>query len=339
MITTSSVEVEQYCAAVRVALAGVSDEVTEDLLEDLPHHLAEVLAEGEGSLRDRLGEPAAYAEELRAAAGLEPAGADSSAIGTRARMAEAAGRAVDRAGRVDVRVGRLVGYERFSDLARAVRPGWWVLRGWIVAQFLCGARTGGGTWHGLVPRLNGSRLVGTAVAFAVIAASVWLGRRGLRFSAWPRRALLAASVVIALAGVALYSSSGSSSFSYIAPASAALLPSSDFDCVYDKAGNLVDGARFFDQNGNQLFYLPEPNCTSGSTSIVVNGGPGAVGDPESPGAAPTPTYPVCASDPGPFCSGPGPISPTSASSTSPQSSTAPPSSPATAPKATASPTR
>ena len=71
MTTVATIEIESYYDRVRAALAGLAPEMRDDLLEDLPDHLAEVLAEGDGSLRDRLGEPEAYADELRAAAGVE----------------------------------------------------------------------------------------------------------------------------------------------------------------------------------------------------------------------------------------------------------------------------
>ncbi|MFD0518227.1 HAAS signaling domain-containing protein [Paractinoplanes durhamensis] len=57
MNTTAQDEIRDYVEAVRQALAGLSAETREELLEDLPEHLAEVRAEGSGTLRDRLGSP------------------------------------------------------------------------------------------------------------------------------------------------------------------------------------------------------------------------------------------------------------------------------------------
>lgn len=48
----SSLEVEQYVYAVREALADLPAAEREELLEDLPDHLAEVAAEGEATLRE-----------------------------------------------------------------------------------------------------------------------------------------------------------------------------------------------------------------------------------------------------------------------------------------------
>ena len=79
-------EVREYAAAVRAALA----DVPADLLDDLEEHLAEVAADGEGSLASRLGPPADYARELRTAAGL-PVGEEATA-GARAGGAKLIGR-------------------------------------------------------------------------------------------------------------------------------------------------------------------------------------------------------------------------------------------------------
>lgn len=64
-------ELEDYVAAVTARLGAIPDR--DETLEELRSHLEEVRAEHTGvALRDVLGEPAAYADELRAAAGLPP---------------------------------------------------------------------------------------------------------------------------------------------------------------------------------------------------------------------------------------------------------------------------
>ncbi|MDT4958929.1 MAG: hypothetical protein QOD31_2728, partial [Pseudonocardiales bacterium] len=106
MTTVATIEIESYYDRVRAALAGLAPEMRDDLLEDLPDHLAEVLAEGDGSLRDRLGEPEAYADELRAAAGVEP-GAVPTAHGVHRALERGLGRATDLVRRFDLQAGRL----------------------------------------------------------------------------------------------------------------------------------------------------------------------------------------------------------------------------------------
>src|SRR5512142_886760 len=66
-------EIARYLDGVRAALLDLPPEVREELLEDLLAHLTEVAAESSEPLVDRLGEPSAYAAELRASAGVEAA--------------------------------------------------------------------------------------------------------------------------------------------------------------------------------------------------------------------------------------------------------------------------
>ncbi len=316
MTTTTTLEIEQYYEQVRAALSGMPAEVRDDLLEDLPDHFAEVLAEGEGSLRDRLGEPEAYAAELRAAAGVEV-----SATPTPRRLHAAAEWLANALHRFDLRAGRLVGYPRLVDLLRAMRPGWWVLRGWIVAQFISGARDHS-NWHGFVPSIGGSSLIGLLCALALIAASVWLGQRSLRFAEWPRRLMVAASAVIAIWAVfVLADNIGGPSYSYSDTSGdaavyggSAINPDVTDIYVYDQNGKQVIGARLFDQNGNPIQF-GEGYCQDGNLA------PGTGPD----GTAQSWTYPLCPNDPGPFRSGPGPLpaTPSASTSASPSKSSSP----------------
>src|SRR4051794_26361568 len=104
---TASPEVDAYCAAVRDALHDLPDDAREELLDDLADHLNEVFAESEGSLLERLGEPVAYADELRVAAGLEPAIEDARSVGMHARLDDAVHRGAALAARADLRLGRV----------------------------------------------------------------------------------------------------------------------------------------------------------------------------------------------------------------------------------------
>ena len=74
-------EVAGYAAEVRAQFADLPDAESADLLEDLEDHLREVAAEDAGTLRERLGAPAAYARELRQAAGLPEPGEGSGSGG------------------------------------------------------------------------------------------------------------------------------------------------------------------------------------------------------------------------------------------------------------------
>src|SRR5262245_35034738 len=128
-------QISDYLDRVRLALADLPPDVRDELLEDLPDHLAEVLAEDAGTLTERLGEPEAYAAELRAAAGVGAAAAPagSGRPGRSRRWLRGA------AERADVGLGPALGYGRVSELLVQLRPGWWVFRGYLAGLLVFAA--------------------------------------------------------------------------------------------------------------------------------------------------------------------------------------------------------
>ena len=123
---TTDTQVRDYLSAVERFLDDLPADERRELLEDLEEHLTEVAAEDDGSLRDRLGPPDAYAAELRASAGLPP------------HVATAELTAVERL-RWSLRASPL-GALALSAPVRAVRgylpelrPAWWVVRGYLAA--------------------------------------------------------------------------------------------------------------------------------------------------------------------------------------------------------------
>ncbi|SCX38477.1 hypothetical protein SAMN03159343_0422 [Klenkia marina] len=190
-------EVAAYARQVREALADVSAARLEELLEDLEEHLVEVASETPGPLDDRLGSPAAYAAELRRAAGLPeaPDGAPGDRTdGWRWDLARYRDRYADHGVVVAVR-----------EFLPELRPAWWVVRGWAVVAVLGYAVQGEVTMP--LPSL-GLGVVGWAITLAVV---VWSVRVGLRTRAagaglthgWAAVNLaLAVCTVIAVVGVA-----------------------------------------------------------------------------------------------------------------------------------------
>ena len=306
MTALTTAEIEDYYQRIRNCLVDLDVAVRDDLLEDLPDHLAEVAAEGTGSLIDRLGTPEAYAAELRTAAGLD---ADSSGVGIDRSWAERSRRLSELLDRADVRLARPIGYPRLTELLVALRPGWWVVRGWLVAQLLCGAHNRA-SWHGFVPSLGDNRALGFGVLVAAIAASIWFGRRTRDWTVWPRRLVAAAGLLLAGWGIfVLAHNVGGTEYVYSSYAQTS--GNAPLDAVtdvygYDSNGNLVPGLRLFDQAGNPI-QLGSYACQNGDMA------PGAVGL--------TWTYPLCPADPGPFRAGPGALQ----SSTLPSGQTAVPS--------------
>lgn len=125
MTEGTAIEIDYYYERVAAALADLPAEARDELLEDLPAHFAEVIAEQGGPLVDRLGPPATYAAELRAAAGLDTGPGPAA---DRAPIVAAYERFVAALPGLDQRAGRLIGYPRASQFLRLLRPAWWIAR-------------------------------------------------------------------------------------------------------------------------------------------------------------------------------------------------------------------
>ncbi len=159
-------DIGTYVAAVRAALADLPAATRDELTQDLPDHLLEVAAENTGPLDERLGPPARYAAELRAAAGL-PEPRDAQAVPARMPLST----------RLNLRLGRLIGYETFGQFAADLRPGWWVLRGTLAGLVLAalvfrGRMTDLHFWILGAPFVSVARFL---IALSMVAACVCAG--------------------------------------------------------------------------------------------------------------------------------------------------------------------
>ena len=166
-------EVTEFIASVRARLADLTEEERDELLEGLAADLSEELAEG-GTLPD----PAAYADELRAAAGL-PA-----AKRLRLRRSRTLKQLCVEAPN-DLR-DRWFALVRSDDralkawtLVEGMRPAWWVLRAWVAVTWLDVAV---GSWEQVtvLPTLA-VPLLGPALFAAASIVSVLIGQGKL----WP----------------------------------------------------------------------------------------------------------------------------------------------------------
>ena len=252
MITTAQDEINLYVFAVRAALGDLPESLRDELLEDLPEHLAEVAADGEGSLTDRLGSPEAYAADLRLSAGFVGGFPDPPKRADQYR--EMRDVALARLRVADVRLGPLFGATRASDFLVQLRPAWWVLRGYLAAMVLAWMLDDSGQPIGLLPRIGGSEAVALLLLAAGVLGSIWLGRRAERLAHWPRMALYAGSVVLVLVALGGFLSADLNN-------RGAAYTDVNYDnpygniedlFVYDERGRLVTNARIFDQNGAPL---------------------------------------------------------------------------------------
>lgn len=257
-MTVTEQEIADYAARVRAALADLPPAHRDELTEDLPEHLAEVAAEADGSLVDRLGEPEAYAAELRVAAGV---GATSGGGRRNRRLGVAVDRLRARAHRWDVQLGPPLGYASASEFLRLLRPAWWVLRGYLAAMLVTVVTTG--DTFGVLPELNGSLLAGLVLLAGSVLASIWLGHHTPGLTRPKRRVLhvgTAVLVIFGLVGLAdMNDRVGSGDLDYEQISIDGRYDHIRDVFVYDRQGQLVENARLFDQNGDPI-RLGRPMC-------------------------------------------------------------------------------
>ncbi|MDW5323283.1 HAAS signaling domain-containing protein [Plantactinospora sp. KLBMP9567] len=324
-MTVTEQEIARYVGQVREALADLPPPVRDELLEDLPEHLAEVAAEAEGSLYERLGPPQAYAMELRTAAGVTP---PAGAVNLDQRIGAAVRKGRERIRAADNRLGPVLGYTRLSEFLRLLRPAWWILRGYLAAMLITVLLTG--TSFGLLPRLGGSGLAALLLLAVTITGSIWLGRRTDRMGRRPRLVLNLGAALLVLFGLAGFveldsRAGGGSTLQYEQVYTDQYSGVQDV-YVYDSQGRLLEGVRLFDQSG-QPIRLGNPWCAEAQHRYQTM--------PEY-GDLTRMTYPYCPEG-APFRF--GPTSPPAPEPTAPAEPTATPggTAPPATPGATASP--
>ena len=310
MNPTGQDEITAYLEGVREALAGLPEATCQELLEDLPEHLAEVRAEGEGTLIDRLGTPQAYAAELRATAGFV-GGFPDPPPDRWAPFHQARTDVLRLLGRADVRIGPVLGYPKASDFLVLLRPAWWLLRGYLAAMAIAYLFDGSGH-RGLLPRIGGSDLLALILLAGCVVLSITLGRRSTVRVGWPKLALWSGSaflVIFAMAGF-VYADDSVRDPGYSGVSSYDANPYSNVSdvFVYDSSGKLVVGARLFDQDGNPIqlgsAYCQNPE-TGETTHSFRMGYPFCLEREPFASPAPSPSSPT----PGPSKPAPGPSDP------------------------------
>lgn len=324
-------DVQAYITAVRAWLGDLPPEDVDDLTLGMEADLAERVAESGGLLGDLLGQPEAYAAELRAAAGLPPRAAPTDVARERGGVS-ALGSGVRGFG--DALLARF-------PWLRDLRPVWWLARGAVLA------------WVVVL-------VLGIAVAWLLIplgaALSFWWGRRSVGVThTGPARALsvssnvLAAVMLLPALIVALSSSSGGGGVAEPSYAPGIAVDGNQVQnlYVYDAQGNRVDGARVYDQQGQGLFIDPTmlgfegvPVRPDGTPDVATDVFPLVVGEQDPWADAGNGWTPPLRLPPLPVV--PGSTSPNAGTSTptpgvSPDPEVSPSGSPTTAPSPTPTP--
>ncbi len=157
-------DVASYASAVRTALAPLPDAERESLLEDLENHLAEVASESDLSLQERLGPPEDYAAELRSAYG----GGNETSSGRHRPVRE-------RTAALLKSVSSNLTYPDLRALLPELRPGWWVLRAYLVVLFLAFLFRDGGNLRPIPNPFTSGGLLQIVASLVAIGISVRLG--------------------------------------------------------------------------------------------------------------------------------------------------------------------
>lgn len=185
--------VAAYAAAVRKALADLGPEQVEELTDGLEANLTDALADDlrphGADLVEEFGEPAAYAAELRTAAGVD-------AVGGRPRRGLVAQVRALRAGTRGVlaRARRRRWWPAVTEIVAALRPLLWVVRGWVAFQAL--------SWaigeRSLTPGWWPTSPIAALLMLLCVVGSIQVGR-----GRWLRGRRLAPAVGVATAAALL----------------------------------------------------------------------------------------------------------------------------------------
>jgi hypothetical protein len=259
--TTLRDDVAAFAAAVRAHLDDLPSDEVEDLTDGLESDLLEQAEDDGGRLAEA--DAAQYAAELRASAGL-PERPTASAPSLRSRFADFVAHARTRATEL-ARSSRFGAW--LADLLLALRPVWWVFRGWavyVVGWMLVAGQS----------RLLPDGLPGWAVLVAVVLVSVQWGRGRWLPMGWLKgvRVLMSIVAVVAapfLATAALNAVANAYSVSQVSSEPATVGLTQDGQPVtnifgYDADGKPIEQVQLFDQDGKPLLTVGRSETGSDS---------------------------------------------------------------------------
>lgn len=267
--TLASPAIAAFATAVRAALADLAPDEIDELTDGLEADLTDRLSDTETA---DLGDPHAYAEELRAAAGLPHRPAPRAGFAAELRHAP---KIVAAAFREFGAAHPLIGYVR--DFLVALRPLWWVFRAAVITALI-----GNVTNPGWSP-VNGFTLI---VGIAALVISVQFGRGKWLPRAWMRGLMLAINVILiactpfVVSGAATTINQGWYSQTYANQDAPDLSHSGLMEngnpvtniFAYDGQGKPLTNVQLFDQNGKPLDLSGDPGAGSyqvGDSRILV----------------------------------------------------------------------
>lgn len=269
-------EVRLFLAVVRRELSDLGPDEVAEMTDGLEADLSDLVSE-RGA--EALGDPKAYAAELRAAAGV----VQTSVTRTRRPVRESVAAFLDAChGWFDKQVERIPGDPQ--PVIAWLQPAWWIVRAWVAVSlvdlFLGSARYSG---LGLIPSLMGFGwlVLGLAILVSVLigVGRIWPGgARGL----FARIVLLGLNLfAIAMAPLALavagdggyqgevwgeaYQQGLNDAGQQSSMEGQLVLDGRPVSNIfpYDAEGRRLAGVQLFDQQGRPLDVLAEPHCNGG----------------------------------------------------------------------------
>ncbi|MFN0282166.1 MAG: hypothetical protein ACKVZ6_09375 [Kineosporiaceae bacterium] len=246
-------EVASFVAQVRSYLSDLTPEEVEELSGGLEADLDERLADSmPGAPRADLGDPASYAAELRAAAGLPPRGAGGGRRGDGPGFVRATWASFADA------VRRRPWWPQTRESVVSLRPAWWLVRAWVVYQVVSAVVLGGGWW---LPPGFGSLVL--LLLFCAVSVALGRGlldaRLGTDRRPWVPGLVTALNVLAVLLLPVAVSVAGSARDAETFYEQSPPVPGLAVDgspvrniFAYDARGTLIPLVQLYDQDGRPL---------------------------------------------------------------------------------------
>ncbi|WP_105034408.1 hypothetical protein [Cryobacterium aureum] len=272
---TTPQSIRDFALAVRAALndlpADDIDDLTDGLEADLTEQAADVDAGDAAMLDSDLGDPVAYADELRGAAGLPVRGATPKVRVPRLhRLRTRVGGIRANAAR---RIRSSVAGTAVLDFLLVLRPLWWVLRGWVVYAVAEIFLLGGGNFFlgGGMSAIATEPIRWIVLAVFVILSVQWGRGRWLPWRWLPGfRTVVSVCAILVLPVVLSHSAheANAQNSAYVdynpAPTPGLMQSGKQVTNVfaYDADGQPLTDVQLFDQGGRALNVVNDPLNTN-----------------------------------------------------------------------------
>lgn len=237
-------QVRKFAQAVRLELADLGPEEVEELTDGLEADLSEQAGDSDGFAH---GDPAEYASELRAAAGLPARTVERPKI---SRIISAESARVSR--RVVATIRSSKTGSSLLDFLASIRPVWWLARA-VVGTLVLKQIVGQGWNFTAFTLLSGAVLLVISIQWGRERWMPWPGIRVIRTIANIAAVLIIPFTLAAASSQLSYSVVDHTEQAYAMPAGLSRdgrQISNIF--VYDSDGNPVKGVQLFDQDGKAL---------------------------------------------------------------------------------------